>query len=282
MEIVASQIAPQSDSAQIDTALSAAQAQGRYVRIRDWTSEILPTPRDLFIHLPEAYLQEPSRSFPLLLLHDGQNLFDGYLSYVKGSTWQVGSTADREIAAGMVEPLIVVGIANTGVDRMAEYTPTPDLRLGGGQGPLYARLLIEELLPWLQERYRIRSGPESTGIAGASLGGLISLAIGLRYPHVFGRIGVLSPSIWWDERSILKDVRSLSSNLPLRIWLDIGMAEGPSHVRDTNLLAKLLQDKGWQLGDDLLYRRIPGAGHNEDAWAARFGDVLRFLFPARS
>jgi predicted alpha/beta superfamily hydrolase len=280
MEIVASQIAPYPDSAQIDAALSAADAQGRYIRVLDWTSDILPTPRDLFIYLPEAYLQDSTRSFPLLLLHDGQNLFDGYLSYVKGSTWQAGSTADQEIAAGVVQPLILVGIGNTGAERMSEYTPTPDQRLGGGQGPLYARMLVEELLPWLQERYRIRSGPESTGIAGASLGGLISLAIGLRYPHVFGRIGVLSPSVWWDDRTILKDVASLPAHLPLRIWLDIGMAEGLQHVRDTNLLAKRLQDKGWLAGQDLLFRRIPGAAHSEEAWAARFAEVLRFLFPA--
>jgi predicted alpha/beta superfamily hydrolase len=260
--------------------IGVAEAQGRYFRIPDWTSKFLPTPRDLFIYLPKAYLTEPDRAFPLLVLHDGQNLFDGDLSYVKDSTWRVGSTADEEIAAGRVEPLVILGVANAGTQRMAEYTPTADRRLSGGKGRLYARLLVEELLPLMAASYRILPGPSHTGVAGSSLGGLISLAIGLRYPNVFGRIGVMSPSIWWDDRAILKDVRSLEETLPLRIWLDMGTAEGLRHLRDTDLLAHLLEAKGWRAGQDLLYRVVPEGVHNEAAWAARFGEVLRFLFPA--
>ncbi|MGI4853993.1 MAG: alpha/beta hydrolase [Janthinobacterium lividum] len=257
-----------------------AAAEGRYLRIRDWVSSFLPTFRDLFIYLPAAYLHDASRRFPLLLMHDGQNLFDGTLSYVKDCTWRVGSTADREIAAGRVEPLVIVGVANTGVERLAEYTPTPDTKLGGGKGDLYARMLVEELLPMLRESYRLSPGPEHVGIAGSSLGGLISLAIALRYHDQFGKVGVLSPSIWWDNRTILKDVRSLPETLPLRIWLDMGTAEGTRHVRDAALLAHLLQSKGWTPGDTLLFQQFEGAVHNEGAWAERLPDVLRFLFPA--
>ena len=281
METVASQLAPPAAQAESPQGwVAAAEAEGRYFRVRDWPSRFLSTPRDLFIYLPQAYLAEPERAFPLLVLHDGQNLFDGDLSYVKQSTWRVGSTADEEIAGGRAEPLVIVGVANAGVERMAEYTPTADRRLSGGKGRLYARLLVEELLPMLAAKYRILPGPSHTGIAGSSLGGLISLAIGLRYPNVFGSIGVLSPSIWWDDRTILKDVRSLPGQLPLRIWLDMGTAEGMRHLRDADLLAHLLETKGWHEGQDLLYRRIEGGVHNEDAWAARFGEVLRFLFPA--
>ena len=279
MDIIASQPEP-SDRPMLAGWVGEAGAQGRYFRIRDWTSKFLPTPRDLFIYLPQAYLTQPDRAFPLLMLHDGQNLFDGDLSYVKDSTWRVGSTADEEIEAGRVEPLVILGVGNTGAQRMAEYTPTADRRLSGGKGRLYARLLVEELLPMMASGYRILPGPMHTGVGGSSLGGLISLAIGLRYPNVFGRIGVLSPSIWWDDRTILKDVRSLEEPLPLRIWLDMGTAEGLRHLRDTDLLAHLLEAKGWRAGLDLLYRVVPEGVHNEAAWAARFGDVLRFLFPA--
>ncbi|MBE7182163.1 MAG: alpha/beta hydrolase, partial [Terriglobus roseus] len=163
----------------------------RYYRLQDWQSDALPTPRDLFLWLPEAYLQQPDRNFPVLLLHDGQNLFDGELSYVKGQTWQCGSTSDSVIARGLAEPTVLVGIGNTGVHRMAEYTPTPDTRLGGGKGPLYARLLTDELLPALHRDLRLLPGPANTGLAGSSLGGLISLAIGLREPQIFGKLGVL-------------------------------------------------------------------------------------------
>ena len=283
MEIVASQpgsAEPLKPEGARSGWIAQAEAEGRYLRIRDWGSKFLPTSRDLFLYLPRAYAEETSRGFPLLVLHDGQNLFDGDLSYVRNSTWCVGSTADDEIASGRVEPLVILGVANTGVERMAEYTPTADRRLGGGKGRLYARLLVEELLPRMTAEYRILPGPLHTGVAGSSLGGLISLAIGLRYPNIFGRIGVMSPSIWWDDRTILKDVRSLAEALPLKIWLDMGTAEGLRHLRDADLLAHLLEAKGWQPGDDLLYRRIPGGLHSESAWAARFGEVLRFLFPA--
>lgn len=257
-----------------------ASAEGRYVRIRGWVSRVLPTPRDLFIYLPECYAASPERSFPVLLMHDGQNLFDGELSYVHGSTWNVGSTADRLIADGQVSPMLIVGIGNTGVERMAEYTPTADGQLGGGKGPLYARMLVEEILPMLAAQYRVLPGPANTGLAGSSLGGLISLAIALRYPHIFGKVGVVSPSLWWDDRVILRDVRSLGQHLPLRIWLDMGAAEGLRHVQNTNVLNRLLKDKGWQQGVDLDYRVFADGEHNEAAWAARFGDILRFLFPA--
>ncbi len=279
MEFVASQPDTDPDIAAPGPMVAEAAAQGRYLRLRDFESKFLTTPRDIFLYLPEAYWREPERSFPVLVLHDGQNLFDGDLSYVRDSTWRAGSTADEEIASGRVEPVILVGVANTGASRMAEYTPTPDPRLGGGRGSFYARMLTDELLPMLRDEYRVLPGPENTGIAGSSLGGLISLAIGLRSPEIFGRVGVLSPSIWWDNRSILRDVRALKGRLPLRIWLDMGMAEGLRHVRDADLLAQLLEGKGWQQGRDLVYRKYAGAFHNEAAWADRFGEVLRFLFP---
>lgn len=255
---------------------------GRYIRLEGWTSRLLPTPRDLFIYLPEVYLQEPTRRLPLLVMHDGQNLFDGTLSYVSGSTWNVGSSADEEIAAGRVAPLIILGVANTGVERMSEYTPTRDIRLGGGQGPIYARMLLEELIPMIAAKYPLLSGPEHTGIAGSSLGGLISLAIAMRYPHQFGKVGAISPSLWWDDSSILKDARSLSGHLPLQIWLDMGTAEGARHVRNADLLVQILRERGWQEGLDLKYDLYPDATHDEGAWAARFPEILRFLFPPDS
>ncbi len=282
MEIVASQSDLFTDTEVLDPALLDAVAEGRYIRIRNWTSRFLPSPHDLFIYLPRVYYEQPERSFPLLVMHDGQNLFDGNLSYVKGSTWRVGETADAEIAAGRVEPLVIVGVSNAGVQRMAEYTPTPDRKLGGGKGSLYAELLVDDLLPMLRSEYRILPDAETTGLAGSSLGGLISLAIGLRYTDTFQRVAALSPAIWWDGRAILKDVRSLGGPLPLRIWLDIGTAEGLRHVRDTDLLAKQLEEIGWTEGQDLMYRRFPDAAHNESAWANRFAQVLQFLYPGQN
>ena len=216
----------------------------------------------------------------MFYLHDGQNLFDGRTSYVPGCTWRAHSTTDSLTEASEICPVILVGIANTGLRRMAEYTPTRDFKMGGGEGRRYARLLVEELKPLIDRRYRTLTGPRDTAVGGSSLGGLISLYIGFEYPGSFGNLAVLSPSLWWDHRSILNLVARVSPKPDLRIWLDMGTAEGAHHLRDADLLYKTLLGRGWKPGIDLEYTRVEGGLHSEEAWALRFGDVLRFLFPA--
>lgn len=249
----------------------------------EFHSGILPDPafRRVSVYLPPQYAADPGCRFPVFYLHDGQNLFDPRTSYIPGRTWRAGSTADDVNLSGLARPLILVGIANTGLRRMAEYTPTRDFKMGGGEGDRYGRLLVEELIPFIDRTYRTGAGPENTGLGGSSLGGLISLYLGLEYPQVFGRLGVLSPSVWWDQRSILSYVRDFDSAAGARprIWLDIGTAEGQRHVRDTELLNRLLEKQGWRSGRTLAFDKVEGAFHSEDAWADRFDRVLRFLFP---
>ncbi len=244
-------------------------------------SAILPDDRCVSVYLPVAYDEDPARRFPVLYLHDGQNLFDPRLSYIPGRTWRAGSTADAVVDQGRAEPVIVIGIANTGIRRMAEYTPTRDYRMGGGEGDLYGRVLTEELKPAIDAHFRTLAGPEHTGLGGSSLGGLITLYLGLERPDIFSRLAVLSPSIWWDHRSILTFVNHLKPKPDLRIWIDIGTGEGLRHVRDCELLTRMLVKRGWLLGDDLAYLEVEGGVHDEDAWAARFDQVLSFLFPPR-
>jgi predicted alpha/beta superfamily hydrolase len=242
-------------------------------------SAILPDDRTITVYLPPQYAEDPNRRFPVLYLHDGQNLFDPRTSYIPNRTWRAGATADELTYANRIEPIILVGVANTGLRRMAEYTPTRDFHMGGGEGRRYGRLLIEELKPFIDATYRTIPNPENTGLGGSSLGGLITLFLGLEHPNVFTRLAVLSPSIWWDHRSILTFVADAQPKPPLKIWLDIGTAEGQRHVRDTELLARLLIKEGWQSGVDLAFHKAEGGVHDEDAWAARFDQVLSFLFP---
>lgn len=242
-------------------------------------SAILPDDRAISIYLPREYTGEGDRRFPVFYLHDGQNLFDPQTSYIPERTWQAGETADRMAAQGLAAPVILVGITNTGLRRMAEYTPTRDFRMGGGEGRRYGRLLIEELKPFIDRTYRTLSAAADTGLGGSSLGGLISLFLGFEHPEIFSRLAVLSPSLWWNQRSILHFVEQHQPRPRPRIWLDIGTAEGAMHVRDTERLNRILLAKGWKEGDNLSLLVVPGAVHDEDAWAARFDQVLRFLFP---
>jgi len=251
----------------------------RYRVLHGFSSRFLPDDRDIAIYFPEAYRTQPRRRFPVFYLNDGQNLFDGRTSYCTNRTWRAHTTADELTRAGLIEPLILVGIANTGVRRMAEYTPTRDFRRGGGEGSLYAKLLVKDLKPLIDRRFRTLADCHNTALGGSSLGGLITLAIGLEHPSVFGKLAVMSPSVWWDNRSLLMLVNEANPKPDLRIWLDMGTAEGLRHLRDADLLHRRLVQRGWRDSVDLRYLRVPGAVHDEDAWAARFGDVLRFLFP---
>ncbi len=242
-------------------------------------SAYLPDDRDVLVWLPPVYGTEPERRFPVLYLHDGQNLFDGRTSYVTGRTWRAHATADRLARERLIEPVILVGINNTGLRRMPEYTPSRDKRFGGGEGPLYGRLLVDELKPLIDDLFRTKGEAVNTGLAGSSLGGLISLALGLDYPQVFGKLGVLSPSVWWNGREILGRVGAAKPEPKPKIWLDMGMSEGLRHLRDTDLLHHRLITRGWREEGNLRYLRVPGGLHEEEAWARRFHRVLQWLFP---
>jgi predicted alpha/beta superfamily hydrolase len=249
---------------------------------KNFHSRFLSADRDLIVWLPPGYDKEKRKRYPVLYLHDGQNLFDGATSYIPGQEWRVDETAQMLVANGELKPLIIVGIYNAGNDRIDEYTPTPDAQVKqGGKADLYGRMLIEELKPFIDSQYRTQHGPEATGLGGSSLGGLVSLYLGLKYPQVFGRLAVVSPSVWWDNRVILRDVQAVKHRPQTRIWLDIGTKEGRD-VSEATMGARALRDaliaKGWKLDADLKYFEAEGAEHNERAWSERVAPMLKFLF----
>lgn len=244
-------------------------------------SKFLRNLRSLAVYLPPGYHRESGRRYPVLYLQDGQNLFDGTTSFLPGQHWRAGETADAEIEAGRVEPLILVGVYNTGKARIGEYTPTRAPKLGGGRAGRYGSFLIEEVLPFVHREYRAESAPERTGIGGSSLGGLVSLYLGLSRPDLFGRIAALSPSVWWHRRVIHTFTEGLPAGPRPRIWLDIGTREGARIVEDVERYRDILLARGWREGADLHYERVEGGEHNEAAWARRVGPFLRFLYPAR-
>jgi enterochelin esterase-like enzyme len=251
------------------------------IKHEQFPSRYLRNQRDLIVYLPPGYDEQPLRRFPILYLHDGQNLFDSATSFIPGVDWHVGQTADLCIQEGRVEPLIIVGIYNAGKQRLGEYTPTRVPRLGGGHANRYARFLLKEVRPFVMAKYRVLEGAEHTGIGGSSLGGLVSLYLGLRQPQLFGKIAALSPSVWWNERVILRFAAAAPVDPLPRIWLDIGTREGPRIVEDVERFRDVLVRKGWQLERDLHYERVEGAEHNEAAWAQRVAPFLQFLFPPR-
>jgi len=248
---------------------------------RGFQSHHLPDARDLIVYLPPGYGEGPQRTYPVLYMQDGQNLFDPNTSFIKGRTWEMREQADEVIEAGEVEPLVIVGIYNTGDRRIAEYTHERDWQRGGGEAERYGRLLTEDLMPWIARRYCIRTERASTGLGGSSLGGLVTLYLGLRHAHRFGKLAVMSPSVWWNHKSILGYLNERAPQVWERpkMWLDVGEKEGQRTLQDAEMLARRLRANGWIQGQTLTFERVPDGTHDEASWARRVKPMLRFLFP---
>jgi predicted alpha/beta superfamily hydrolase len=257
---------------------------GNILRHSHFESRLLRNRRDVLVYLPRGYRRQKRTRYPVLYLHDGQNVFDAATSFA-GVEWGVDEAAQRLVRKNLIEPLIVVAVDNTGDNRIHEYAPTRGViqqtgsrkKRSRGLGQHYGRFLSEELKPFIDKTYRTRPEAEFTGLAGSSLGGLSTLALGLWFPNVFTRLGVLSPAVWWDDQAIVRMVEELPNKLPLKIWLDTGThEEGWERART---LRDALVEKGWKLYDDLQYLEVEGGEHTEGAWAARIDPVLRYLFP---
>jgi predicted alpha/beta superfamily hydrolase len=260
---------------------AAPSLQSRLRKHTQFASRLVDEKHDLIVYVPPMYDTEPERRYAVLFMQDGQNLFDAETSFIKGNYWRMGETADELIVSGQIEPLVIVGIYNTGVRRIDEYTPTEDKRLGGGQADAYGQMLVEELKPFIDHTYRTLPGADNCGMGGSSLGGLVSLYLGLRYTWVFGKLAVMSPSVWWHNRAILRTVAQITKKPDLKIWLDIGTREGKRALPEVRALKRDLISKGWKRGRDLGYMEAQGGEHSERAWAQRVAPMLKFLFPPR-
>jgi predicted alpha/beta superfamily hydrolase len=239
--------------------------------------------RDVIVYLPPDYERALDRRYPVLYLHDGQNLFDPETAFA-GNEWGLREVTEELIHNRDIQPLIIVGIYNAGVKRIAEYTHVRDRRGRGGRAKQYAKLILENVKPFVDSEYRTLPDAANTGLGGSSLGGLVTLYLGLCFPQTFGKLIVMSPSVWWANRAILREVHRLRRQSDQKIWLDIGTREGPnpeSSIKNTEELRDALISKGWKLGHDLQFVQDEGAGHDEKAWGYRMRSALKFLFPAK-
>jgi len=255
------------------------------LRLQEFRSRVFRNTRFLRVWLPSGYdeAQNAGRRYPVLYLNDGQNLFESSTAFA-GVEWGVDDTADRLIREGAVPPMIVVGIDNTGKDRLREYMPHRSVHpmMLRVQGRHYPDFLMKEVMPFIEGNYRIATGPENTGLGGSSLGALIALYTATVRPGVIGRLLLESPSLWASHRQAIKESRSVRS-WPERVFLAVGTAETENAERsrtvvdDVKELGAIIRRA--VLGERRLRLVIgEGAGHNESAWAARFPESLQFLF----
>ena len=254
---------------------------GNYKILRQVKSAFLKPARDVIIWLPPSYDKPGSsgRRYPVIYMHDGGNLFDPGTSF-GGVDWGIDEAMDEGIARGELKEAIVVGIGNT-ADRMSEYTPFPDPKHAGGNGEKYARFLVEELKPLVDRSFRTLKDRHNTFVGGSSLGGLISLYIGISRPKVFSGIIAMSPSIWWSNGGIIEWL--LQNNLaswPGQIWADMGTREGEEAVRFSRQLAATIKQK-CPAFKGLVYREFSGGSHSETSWKQRIHMPLRLFIGRR-
>ncbi len=279
-------------------------SSGRVIELLSpWHSAALGNDRAVWAYLPASYDENTVARFPVVYMHDGQNLFDPLLAF-GGNEWQVDETMNGAAESGRCpnadvcandaecggarcdtfREAIVVGIANT-PDRVSEYTPTMDADVGdGGRGDLYVGALADELHPVVDGMLRTRTAREDTALLGSSLGGLISAHGGVTRPDAFGLIGAMSPSTWWDGRVILTEVATIPSHpsRALRVYLDSGDSGASNDgVTDTADLDRAYEDAGYVEGADLHYLVAPGHEHNEVYWRQRLPGALAFLLGPR-
>ncbi|MGO8793488.1 MAG: alpha/beta hydrolase [Candidatus Sulfotelmatobacter sp.] len=257
------------------------------LRLHEFRSRVFRNTRYLRVWLPPDYdaPENSSRHYPVLYLNDGQNLFEGSTAF-GGVEWQVDEAADRLIREGAIPPMIVVGIDNTGKDRIREYMPHRSMHpmMLRVQGKYYPDFLMKEVMPFVEGQYRVATGPEQTGLGGSSLGALIALHTVIARPGDFGRLLLESPSLWASQRQLIKESRSVRI-WPERIFLGVGTAEAGVADRSRTVVDDVRELAAIMRRAVLSEKRLrlviqDGAGHNEGAWAERFPEALRFLYGA--
>ena len=262
------------------------------LRLHEFASKIFNNTRKLRVLLPPDYDNNAEKSYPVLYMQDGQDLFDVATSIFSPMEWRVDETIKSLLEKELIEPFIVVGIDNAGKrDRPNEYLPWEDIYLTppvpNPNGAKYPDFLTEEVMPFIEKRYRVKKGFENTGLGGSSYGGLITLYTIIKKPNVFGRVLIESPSFYVSEGQILKDVLSLK-RLPDKVYIGVGTNEESqknctpgdhSHiaVRDVLKLEEILLDK--KINKRSLKVFIEDCAiHNEDAYARRLPEALKFLY----
>jgi len=215
------------------------------------------------VFVPPGYDENQLERLPVLYMHDGQNLFFPDEAF-GGTHWDIVTTLRVLRSMCLVRRMIVVGVY--ACDRMRDYTSP-------GYGG-YGRFLVEELLPWIDARYRTLGGPEHTATLGSSLGGVVSLHLGLGWPDVFGHVACLSSTFGY--RDDLRERITGGGKQPVRVYLDSGWPR--DNYEATREVADLLEHNGWERGRDVLHLAFPHAKHDETAWASRVHVPLQFLF----
>lgn len=222
--------------------------------------------------LPADY-ESSDRHYPVLYLHDGQNLFDEYAPY---GNWAIDHSLAKLKKEGFKD-VIIIAVDHGEKDRISEYSPFPSERFGTGQGLLYLQFLRNTLKPYVDRTFRVLTDAENTGIGGSSMGGLISLFAGFRKPDIFSKLMIFSPSLWIAPR-----MYQMAANFKPKgtaIYLYAGAKESKEHLPNINLLKGTLEKR--EFNEEQFKMNVvihPEGTHSEHYWKSEFPTALKWLY----
>ncbi len=231
-------------------------------------SQQLDTIKKVWIYLPQEY-ESSGEKYPVIYMHDGQNLFDAQTSYV--GEWKI----DESLDSIRTPTAIIVGIEHGGDKRIDELTPFPHDKYGGGKADAYLNFIIQDLKPHIDSTYRTLPDNKNTGIFGSSLGGLFSYYAAIKHPETFGKAGVYSPSFWFNEK-IYELTQEASLDLTTKFFFLVGTAESEEMVPDLKRMVKILKDKGIK-SENFRVKLVEGGEHNEAMWSENFPETYNWL-----
>lgn len=228
--------------------------------------------RQLRLYLPPDYANS-RRRYPVLYMHDGQNLYDAATGYA--GEWQVDETLNQLSRSGKLD-LIVVGIDHGSEKRITELNPWNNAEFGAGEGVAYMDFLVSVVKPYIDQHYRTKADRQNTAIMGSSLGGLISHYAIARYPEVFSKAGIFSPSYWiapegfqfFAETALKKDAR---------LYMLAGGKEGETQIPDVKRVYASVLDKGHP-AQGVTLKIAPEGEHNEAFWSEEFAQAVLWMF----
>jgi enterochelin esterase-like enzyme len=251
--------------------------------IKNFYANKLNNKRDIYVYLPPSYTTKVSKKYPVLYMHDGQYSFSK--SENSGGSWNVHKVVDELISEDKIKEIIIVAIPNMGSERGSEYAHDKipfihDLGLEE-KGLLYEDFLINDLKPYIDEKFRTLTDGKNTALIGSSMGGLVTYNIGFRNPSVFSNLGIMSPYlVSMDAETLVekKNYRSYNNNKPHKVWVDIGEYEGLILVRHVRQFVDELLQQGLVPEKEIMYYNVPGAAHFEEDWSERISKPLLYFF----
>lgn len=241
--------------------------------INDFQMPQFSTTRDIWVYLPPGYATS-GKNYPVLYMHDAQNLFDRSTSF--SGEWEVDESLNALFENDNEEGIIVVGVENGGANRINELTSWPNSQYGGGEGARYADFIVNTLKPHIDNTYRTLPQREFTGVAGSSLGGLMSMYMAMEFQEVFSKAGIFSPSFWWSDAAY-QHVRDAGKREDMRFYFVAGENESEGMIPDMQAMYNTLLNLGFEQ-DDLSFKADSDGQHSEWYWAREFPAAYEFLF----